>query len=88
MDEDFELCKNRSTFPASAVIKCQKFSYFDFNGPDHIGYNITVMATPCDGIEECLGGSDEVGCGDNAETMMLSIGFTVLVSMLVSGKDM
>lgn len=33
VDEDIELCKD--TFPSSAVISCQQFSYF--TGEEHIG---------------------------------------------------
>ena len=47
-DETFELCKD--TFPKEATIKCIENRH---------GYDITIKATPCDGIYECRDGSDE-----------------------------
>lgn len=54
--------------------------------PSPSGYNITVMATPCDGIIECLHGIDEANCDNNLETVALSNSIAFLVSILVSGK--
>ena len=46
----FELCKD--TFPETATIEC-----IENRLPGTI--DITIMATPCDGILECRDGSDE-----------------------------
>ena len=39
-DEDFELCK--SFFPEAATVKCEE--------ANRTHYNISILATPCDGI--------------------------------------
>lgn len=50
------------------------------------GYNIRILATPCDGKRECLGNEDEEDCGDKLETLLLLIGITFSASLLVSGN--
>ena len=49
-DEMFELCKD--TFPKEATIEC-----IENRLPGTI--DVTIMATPCDGILECRDGRDE-----------------------------
>ena len=50
-DESFEeLCEN--TFPEAATIKCVEANR-------SIDINITILATPCNGIRECLNINDE-----------------------------
>ena len=38
------------------------------------GVIIWTLATRCDGIEECFGGKDENGCGDNKPYSIIFIG--------------
>ena len=49
-DESFEICQNK--FPEGATFKCIEGSRSHF-------YNLTIFATPCDGICECAGCEDE-----------------------------
>ena len=50
-DESFELCNK--FFPEGATIKCKE--------ANRTHYNISIYATPCDGIMECKDGEDELG---------------------------
>ena len=49
-DEDYNICKKENVFPNGATIECVE------NRP---GYNITILAVPCNGICECKGCIDE-----------------------------
>ena len=49
-DEHDKLCFERISFPKDATIKCIE------NRP---GYDFTIMATPCDGFQDCRSGVDE-----------------------------
>lgn len=44
------------------------------------------MATPCDGVKECLDNRDEENCGDKLEVVLLLIGITFSASLVVSGN--
>ena len=50
-DEDFDLCYNRGSFAEGATFKCNETQRF--------GYNVTILATKCNKIEECRDGNDE-----------------------------
>ena len=52
-DESFEHCRNEFSvmFPKSATVQC-----IDASKPF---YNITIKATPCNGLIECTNGEDE-----------------------------
>ena len=52
-DEDIEECKHK--FPETATFKCIEAR----NGSSQ---NITIYATPCDGITECVSRLDEENC--------------------------
>ena len=54
-DEADETCKDLDLFPEEATIECIE---------NRLGYNITIKATPCDGIKECRDESDEQ-CEEN-----------------------
>ena len=54
-DEHFDICKKENVFPDGATIECVE------NRP---GYNITILAVPCNGVCECRDCSDE-DCGGN-----------------------
>ena len=65
-DEDFDLCYGRRSFPEGATFKCLEAKRF--------GYNVTILATKCNGIEECKDGIDEDGCYDNDKSGFFAIG--------------
>ena len=60
-DEAFEMCQPKQTFPQGATIQC-----IESQRPK---FNIEIMATPCDGVHECLDGSDEE-CGKKLEQIV------------------
>ena len=72
-DEQFQLCKD--TFPAEATIKC-----IEKRLPGSI--DITIMATPCDGIVECRDGSDE-NCGDDKLILVIAISLLLLTTICI-----
>ena len=54
-DEDFSLCYEKRSFAEGATFKCTEAKRF--------GYNVTILATRCNCIEECKDGIDEDCCG-------------------------
>ena len=70
-DESFETCKDE--YPEEATIKCIE--------DRAIGYDIVIMATPCDGVKECRNGSDE-RC---EEDKMILIGIVAGLVILTGG---
>ena len=68
-DEAFEMCKQREAFPPSATVECES---------KWAGNNVTILATPCNGEEECKSGEDEKNCGSS------KIIYAVLGSLLVA----
>ena len=52
-DEEFVKCKARNVFPKSATIECHNIHF----------PRMTILATPCNNVTECLDGSDEYYCG-------------------------
>ena len=62
-DESFEIC--RDTFPQDATVEC-----IENRLP---GYDIKIMAIPCDGVQECRDGSDERNCLDDKIILIVVI---------------
>ena len=69
-DEHFDICKKENVFPDGATIECVE------NRP---GYDITILAVPCNGVSECRDGSDE-DCG--GDIMGHNITFVFWVTLL------
>ena len=47
--------------------------------------NLQIFATPCDGIEECQDGKDEVGCNDNQiTTIIVAVSMTTVFVMFIA----
>ena len=72
-DEADETCEGLLYFPEEATIKCIE---------DRPGYDITIMATPCDGIKECRDGIDEQ-CGENKLVLYGIVGGLVMLTGFV-----
>ena len=75
-DEDYNICKNKKVFPDSATIECVE------NRP---GYDITILAVPCNGVCECRDCSDE-NCGGDimGHSITLYLWATLLSLYVVS----
>ena len=82
-DEEFELCQ--STFPETATIRCQEIDRGSYNVTiDRWSYDITILATPCNGIRECLDIDDE-DCGESTEVLITSLVIVFIVILAVCG---
>ena len=53
-DEDFDLCYKRGSFAEGATVQCAEAKPYE--------YNVTILATKCNGIVECKDGTDESDC--------------------------
>ena len=69
-DEAFEFCKIKQTFPQGATIQCSENLRPKFS--------IEILATPCDGVPECLDGSDEE-CGEKLTRIVLYMSGSLLL---------
>ena len=70
-DEDFKICQHEKVFTDSATIKCVE------DRPP--GYDITILAVPCNKVCECRGCSDEKCGGDiNGNNITLYFWVTLL----------
>ena len=73
-DEGIELCK--STFPETATVQCKEI--------DRGSYDISILATPCNGIRECSDVDDE-DCDESKEALIISlvIAFVLITALCV-----
>ena len=72
-DEQFELCKD--TFPKEATIEC-----IENRLPGTI--DVTIMATPCNGILECRDGSDE-NCEEDKIILVVAVAVLFLTTICI-----
>ena len=77
-DEAFEFCQPKQTFPQGATIQCMESL--------RPKSNVEIMATPCDGVHECLDGSDEE-CGEKLKLIIyiLSGGLLLIIGSIWLG---
>ena len=74
-DEDFNLCYERRSFAEGATFKCTEAKRF--------GYDVTILATKCNDIEECKDGIDEDGCQNDDSSGLISIGILFLAIAVI-----
>ena len=72
-DERFEECKD--TFPKEATIEC-----IENRLPGTI--DVTIMATPCDGILECRNGIDEK-CDEDKMIIVIAIAVLFMTTICI-----
>ena len=71
-DEDYNICKNEKVFPESATIECVE---------DRPGYDIKILAVPCNKVYECRDHSDE-DCGGDINGYSIKFYFWVTLLFL------
>ena len=69
-DEDFEKCIQRNAFKESATVECES-RWMD---------NVTILATPCNSVEECKDDIDEEDCEVPPEILGLVLGLCFFIS--------
>ena len=74
-DEDFNLCYERGSFAEGATVKCTEAKRF--------GYNVTILATKCNGIEECRDGSDKTDCQSDESRVLVATFVVFAVIFLI-----
>ena len=74
-DEDFDLCYSRGSFAEGATIKCDEAIRY--------GYNVTILATKCNGIVECKNGIDEVDCENNDKKGLIAVGILFMTVAII-----
>ena len=74
-DEAFKFCQTQATFPQGATIQC-----IESLRP---GFNVEIKATPCDGIHECVDGSDEKCRGNFKKVVYIMSGCFLFVIGLI-----
>ena len=72
-DEQFDICEE--TYPEEATIKCVE------NRLE--GFNVTIMAIPCNGIQECRNGEDENNCKENQKVFQIIIASLMVITQAV-----
>ena len=72
-DEADDTCQDKLIFPEEATIQCFE---------NRLGYDITIRAIPCDGVQECRDGSDEQ-CQENFQILIGVLVVLVVVTSVV-----
>ena len=47
------------------------------------GIDVSIMATPCDGIQECRDGRDEIYCQDDKAILVIVLSVLILVTFFI-----
>ena len=47
------------------------------------GIDVRIMATPCDGIQECRDGRDEIYCEDDKVILVIVLSILILVTFCI-----
>ena len=74
-DEDFSLCYEKRSFAEGATFKCTEAKRF--------GYNVTILATKCNGIDECRDRIDEVDCQNNDSEGLIALGILFITMAVI-----
>ena len=74
-DEDFDLCYERGSFAEGATVKCNEAQRF--------GFNVTILATKCNGITECKDEFDEKNCQNDDTSGFIAIGILFLAIAVI-----
>ena len=93
-DENFDLCVARKAFHDDATFKCLENHRTTINKTIYdnhqILYNITILAVPCNGINECKDEEDEKNCAKFGIEHLILGAFvayvTIILVMLVLQK--
>ena len=74
-DEDFDLCYEKGSFAEGATVECYEKLRF--------GFNVTILATKCNGIIECKDGFDEKNCQNDDTSGFIAIGILFLTIAVI-----
>ena len=74
-DEDFNLCHKRKSFAEGATVQCAEANRF--------GYEVTILATKCDGVKECKDRKDEKNCENDDTKALIAIGIFLAVIIIM-----
>ena len=74
-DEDFELCNEWESFAEGATVKCPEAERF--------GYDVTILATKCNGVTECRNGIDETDCLNDDSSGLIAFGILFIAIAVI-----
>ena len=74
-DEAFNLCYKRKSFAEGATVQCFEDNRF--------GYEVTILATKCDGVKECKDKKDEMNCENDDTKALIAIGIFLAVIIIM-----